>query len=99
MDDEGPLLTIGELANRAGVSVRTIRFWSDIGLVPPAARTDTDRRLYDAAGVARLELVMTLRELGLSLADVRHVLDGQATAAEVAAVHLDALDAQIRTPA
>jgi DNA-binding transcriptional MerR regulator len=97
MDNDGPLLTIGELAKRAGVTVRTIRFWSDTGLVPPAARTDTDRRLYDGAGVARLELVMTLRELGLSLASVRRVLDGQDTAAEVAAVHLEALDAQIRT--
>lgn len=97
MDSDGPLLTIGEMANRAGLPVRTIRFWSDTGLVPPAARTDTDRRLYDAAGVARLELVMTLRELGLSLANIRRVLDGQETAAEMAALHLTALDAQIRT--
>jgi DNA-binding transcriptional MerR regulator len=97
MNDDGPLLTIGELAKRAGVPVRTIRFWSDSGLVPPAARTDADRRLYDAACVARLELVMTLRELGLSLASVRRVLEGQATAAQVAAIHLEALDAQIRT--
>jgi DNA-binding transcriptional MerR regulator len=97
MDDDGPLLTIGELAKRAGAPVRTIRFWSDTGLVPPAARTDSDRRLYDAAGVARLELVMTLRELGLSLASVRRVLDGQDTVAQVAAVHVAALDAQIRT--
>jgi DNA-binding transcriptional MerR regulator len=59
MDNDGPLLTIGELARRAGVPVRTIRFWSDSGLVPPASRTDSDRRLYDAACVARLELVMT----------------------------------------
>jgi DNA-binding transcriptional MerR regulator len=97
MDNDGPLLTIGELARRAGVPVRTIRFWSDAGLVPPAARTDSDRRLYDAACVARLELVMTLRELGLSLASVRRVLDGKVTAAEVAAIHLEALDAEIRT--
>jgi DNA-binding transcriptional MerR regulator len=97
MDDEASLLTIGELARRAGVPVRTIRFWSDAGLVPPAARTDTDRRLYDPAGVARLDLVVTLRELGLSLASVRQVLDGHATLAETAAVHLEAVDAQIRT--
>jgi DNA-binding transcriptional MerR regulator len=45
--------------------------------------------------VVRLELVATLRDLGLGLADVRRVLDGQASIAEVAAVHLDALDAQI----
>ncbi len=96
MENDGPLLTIGELARRAGVPVRTIRFWSDSGLVPPASRTDGDRRLYDAACVARLELVTTLRELGVSLANVRRVLGGQVTAAEVAAIHLEALDTEIR---
>jgi DNA-binding transcriptional MerR regulator len=95
MENDGTLLTIGELARRVGVPVRTIRFWSDSGLVPPAARTDGDRRLYDAECVARLELVTTLRELGVSLASVRSVLDGQATAAAVAAVHLEALDTEI----
>ena len=47
--------------------------------------------------VARLELVTTLRELGVSLANVRRVLGGQVTAAEVAAIHLEALDTEIRT--
>ena len=96
MEDDGPLLSIGELARRAGLPVRTIRFWSDTGVLPPAARTASGRRLYDTACVARLELVATLRDLGLGLADVRRVLDGQVSIAEVAAVHLDALGAQIR---
>ena len=96
MEDDGPLLSIGELARRAGLPVRTIRFWSDAGVLPPAARTGGGRRLYDAACVARLELVVTLRELGLGLPDVRRVLDGQVSIAEVAAVHLEALDAQVR---
>ena len=61
MENDGPLLTIGELARSVGVPVRTIRFWSDSGLVPQASRTDGDRRLYDPACVAQLELVMTLR--------------------------------------
>jgi DNA-binding transcriptional MerR regulator len=96
MEDDGPLLSIGELARRAGLPVRTIRFWSDAGVLPPAARTEGGRRVYDAACVARLELIVTLRELGLGLPDVRRVLDGQVSVAEVAAVHLEALDAQIR---
>jgi DNA-binding transcriptional MerR regulator len=95
MEDDGPMLSIGELARRTGLPVRTIRFWSDAGVLPAAAWTGGGRRLYDAACVARLELVVTLRELGLGLADVRRVLDGQASVAEVAAVHLQALDAQI----
>jgi DNA-binding transcriptional MerR regulator len=96
VDDDDPVLSIGELARRTGLPIRTIRFWSDIGLVPPVARTGSGRRLYDAACVARLELVATLRDLGLSLADVRRVVSGQVSVAEVAAVHLDALDAQLR---
>jgi len=96
MEDDGPMLSIGELARRAGLPVRTIRFWSNAGVLPPAARTGGGRRLYDAACVARLELIVTLRELGLGLADMRRVLGGQASIAEVAAVHLQALDAQIR---
>jgi DNA-binding transcriptional MerR regulator len=96
VEHDEPVLSIGELARLTGLPVRTIRFWSDIGVVPPAARTASGRRLYDVACVARLELVATLRDLGLSLADVRRVLAGQAGVAEVAAVHLDALDAQIR---
>jgi DNA-binding transcriptional MerR regulator len=97
MDDAATMRTIGQLAQRTGLPVRTIRYWSDIGAVPPAGRTARDHRRYDAAAVARLELVATLRELGLGLAEVRRVLDRQATVAEVAATHVEALDAQIRT--
>ena len=75
MDDDGPQLTIGDLASRAGLPVRTIRFWSDTGALPPAARTSSGRRLYDPACLARLELIVTLRQLGFGLADVRRVLE------------------------
>jgi DNA-binding transcriptional MerR regulator len=97
MEDDGPLLSIGELARRTGLPVRTVRFWSDTGVLPPAGRTSSGRRVYDAACVARLELVATLRDLGLGLPDVRRVVEDQVTVAEVAAVHLEALDAQLRT--
>jgi len=96
MANDEPLLSIGELARRAGLPVRTIRFWSDAGVLPPAARSAGGRRLYDSAGAAQLELLATLRELGLGLADVRRVLAGQASVAEVAGAHRDAIDAQIR---
>ena len=46
---------------------RTIRYWSDIGVLPPTGRSNGCYRLYDAARVARLELIRTLRELGLGL--------------------------------
>ena len=92
----GSLLTIGELAARLGVPVRTVRFWSDEGLVDPPARSAGGYRLYDAAAVARLDLVRTLRELGLGLPAVRELLARRRTVAEVAAEHVRALDAEIR---
>ncbi|MEU7383093.1 MerR family transcriptional regulator [Streptomyces sp. NPDC042207] len=96
-EDGTGLLTIGELARITGLTVRTIRYWSDEGALPPVARSTGGYRLYDAASVARLELIRTLRELGLGLADVRGVLAGERTVAEVAAAHVAALDAQIRS--
>ncbi|MEU9572477.1 MerR family transcriptional regulator [Streptomyces massasporeus] len=98
MDDEHPhVLTIGRLARRTGLSVRTLRFWSDEGAVPPVARSASGYRLYDAGSVARVELVRTLRELGLGLDEVCRVLSGRTTVAEVADAHVAALDAQIRS--
>ncbi|MFI8192630.1 MerR family transcriptional regulator [Streptomyces sp. NPDC085946] len=98
MDDERPeVLTIGRLAHRTGLPVRTLRFWSDEGAVPPVARSASGYRLYDAGAVARVELVRTLRELGLGLDDVCRVLSGRTTVAEVADAHVAALDAQIRS--
>ncbi|RPF36402.1 MerR family transcriptional regulator [Streptomyces sp. TLI_185] len=91
------LLTIGELARSTGLTVRTIRYWSDEGVLTPVTRSTGGYRLYDAESAARLELIRTLRELGLGLADVRKVLDGERTVAEVAAAHVVALDAQIRS--
>ena len=97
MEEHSGLLTIGQLARRTGLAARTLRFWSDEGAVPPAGRSASGYRLYDAACVARVELVRTLRELGLGLDDVRRVLDGGATVADVAEAHVAALDAQIRS--
>ena len=97
MTTTAELFTIGQLARRTGVPARTIRFWSDAGLVPPAARSGSGYRLYDADAVARLDLVRTLRELGLGLDVVQAVLTRACTVAEVAAAHVAVLDAQIRT--
>ena len=90
------LLTISELAGRVGVAVRTIRFWSDEGLIPIARRSAAGYRLYDEQAVARLTLVRLLRELGLGLESVQAILRREQTLAEVASLHVAALDAQIR---
>ncbi|MFD9374232.1 MerR family transcriptional regulator [Streptomyces sp. NPDC059999] len=96
-DERSEMLTIGRLAHRTGLPVRTLRFWSDKGAVPPVARSAGGYRLYDAAAVARVELVRTLRELGLGIDEVCRVLSGRTTVAEVADAHVAALDARIRS--
>ncbi len=97
MDVEETLLTIGELSRRSGMPVRTIRYWSDIGAVPPTGRSAAGYRLYDAAAVARLALVRALRELDVDHQTVRRVLERETTLPEVAATHVAAIDARIRT--
>ncbi|MER7444858.1 MerR family transcriptional regulator [Micromonospora avicenniae] len=97
MNDSTDLFGIGQLARRTGLTVRTIRFWSDLGLLPPTARSAAGYRRYDAAAVARLELLSSLRELGFGLDDVRRILDRQANVQDVARAHLLALDAELRT--
>lgn len=96
MDGDTPLHSIGALARLTGLTVKTIRFWSDAGVVPPAGRTPAGYRLYGPDALARLGMVRTLRELGVRLAVIRQVLEREVTVAEVAAVHAEALDAQIR---
>ena len=90
------LLTIGQLARRSGVTVRTLRFWSDAGVLPETERSGGNYRRYDARAVARLDLVRTLRELGLGLDEVRIVLEKRRSVADVAAAHVAAIDARIR---
>ncbi|MGI9002452.1 MAG: MerR family transcriptional regulator [Pseudonocardia sp.] len=94
---DATLLTIGQLAHRSGVPIRTIRFWSDEGVLPETNRSIGNYRRYDARAVARLDLVRTLRELGLGLDEVRLVLDRRRSVEDVAAAHVQAIDSQIRT--
>ncbi|WP_018352907.1 MerR family transcriptional regulator [Longispora albida] len=95
MDGEQEFYSIGDLARRTGMPVKTIRFYSDTGLLPPAGRSHAGYRRYDLDALARLDLVRTLRELGLGLADIRTVLDRERSIAEVAALHAEAIGAQI----
>ncbi|MFE5585861.1 MerR family transcriptional regulator [Kitasatospora sp. NPDC056531] len=97
MDGNDPLYSIGDLARRTGLTVKTIRFYADTGLVPPADRTPAGYRRYDVRALARLDLVRTLRELGLDLPAIRRVLEREAPLHEVAAAHAEALEVQIRT--
>jgi DNA-binding transcriptional MerR regulator len=93
---EGDGYRIGELARLSGLSVKTIRFYSDRGLVPPAERTGAGYRVYDELALARLELIRALRELGASLADVERVLTRELDVPGLVALQLEAVEAQLR---
>jgi len=90
-------MTIGQLAARTGLSVRTLRFYANAGVLPEAGRSEAGYRLFAADAVARARLVRTLRELGVGLEDVKRVLAAEVSLAEVATAHASAIDAQIRT--
>ncbi|MFE7270614.1 MerR family transcriptional regulator [Streptomyces sp. NPDC057623] len=95
--DGTTLYPIGELARRTGLTVKAIRFYSDRGIVVPTDRSPAGYRLYGVDAIARLELVRTLRDLGVDLATVRKVVQRELSLAEVARAHAEALAVQIRT--
>lgn len=95
------LLTIGRLSELTGVPVRTIRFYSDTAvdgavLLEPAGRTASGYRLYPIEAAARLELIRTLRDLGVGLPTVARVLAREVSVADVARTHADALEATVK---
>jgi DNA-binding transcriptional MerR regulator len=65
---------IGEAAAQSGLSLRTIRFYEEVGLVPPSGRTAGGFRLYTDEDIERLQLVKDLKPLDFSLEEMREVL-------------------------
>lgn len=68
------LLRIGEVASRAGVSTRTVDFYTGLGLLTPARRTGGNFRLYAAAAVERIAAIRRLEASGISLDDIAQAL-------------------------
>lgn len=71
---DAPQLQIGEVAARTGLSLRTIRWYGEVGLVEPSARSAGGFRLYTDADVARLLLIMQMKPLGFSLEQMSDLL-------------------------
>ena len=67
-------LSIGAAARKAGCSVPTIRYYEEIGLLAPAARTDGNQRHYDEAALRRLAFIRRCRDFGFSLEQVRELV-------------------------
>jgi DNA-binding transcriptional MerR regulator len=85
--EQAVLLKIGEVAEQVGLSLRTIRFYEEEGLVAPQARTSGGFRLYGEAVVARLGLIKRMKPLGFSVEEMGEILTA-----------LDSLDAAATTP-
>lgn len=81
-------MRIGELAEASGVSAKTIRYYESVGLLPRPRRLENGYRDYDASALGRLEFVRAAQAIGLSLGEIRGVLDfrdrGDAPCAHVA---------------
>ncbi len=94
---------IGELAQKTGCNIETIRYYERIGLLPSPPRSAGRYRVYDIADIRRLAFVRRARELGFTLDEVRTLLtlaatDGDSTCAqvrEVAAGHLAEVRAKV----
>lgn len=89
-----PMLTISQLAAYAGVTVRAVRHYHAIGLIPEPERDQSGYRRYDAAAVVELIKIRTLAEAGVPLARVRELLQSDET--EFAAA-IEDVDRRLRT--
>ena len=91
------MLTIGQLASYAGVTIRAVRHYHQVGLLPEPARDSSGYRSYDAAAVVRLMRIRTLAEAGVPLARVHELLDADAETFAEATTRIDGeLRRQIR---
>jgi DNA-binding transcriptional MerR regulator len=76
--ETGKVRKVGELAAASGLTVRTLHYYEQIGLLVPAERTEAGHRLYSDSDIERLYRIDLLRRLGLSLADIGKALDDPA---------------------
>ena len=67
--------TVGEVSTLLGVSVRALHHWDETGLVRPSQRSDAGYRLYSETDIMRIQQVLVYRQTGMSLADIKTVVD------------------------
>jgi DNA-binding transcriptional MerR regulator len=91
-------LKVGELARRTGLTVRTLHHYDAIGLLKPSLHTEAGYRLYTAGDITRLQQVLSLRQLGFSLEEIRACLDQPAfSPLDVIGLHIARLRGQIES--
>jgi DNA-binding transcriptional MerR regulator len=86
--------SIQEIARLAGTTSRTLRHYDDVGVLPPSRIGANGYRYYDALALTRLQRILMLRDLGLGLAAIAAVLDGQSDTVAALATHVRWLEAE-----
>ena len=99
---ESGMQDIGQASNASGVSVKMIRHYEAIGLLPKVARTFANYRVYSAHDVHNLRFIKRSRDLGFSMAEIQELLDlwrnksrSSAAVKKIANKHIDELTAKI----
>jgi DNA-binding transcriptional MerR regulator len=92
-----PCLQIGEVADRTGVTQRTLRFYEERGLLKPPSRMDGGFRLYSEDDVARVEQIKRLQNLlGLTLAEIKDMVEAEEVKEELRATYRPDLEVEER---
>jgi DNA-binding transcriptional MerR regulator len=87
-------LTIEQVAGQTGLTKRTLRYYEEVGLLPPTGRTEGNYRRYSQSDVARLTRIKDLRDLlGFSLTDIKHILEAEDERQQIKAAYLQETEA------
>ncbi|WP_165861145.1 MerR family transcriptional regulator [Paenibacillus paeoniae] len=70
----GDWMTAGQFADKAGVTIRTVRFYDKVGLLTPSHRTDSGHRYYTKPDLARLQRILTLKYIGLTIDEISRIV-------------------------
>lgn len=89
---DGMYMTVGEVAERLGITVRSIQYYDLQGILSPSAKGPHNQRLYTQQDVDRLYEVVCLKFAGLSLAQIKERMSGEADGSRMAEVFSDAMD-------
>ncbi len=88
---------VGDLSKLTGLTVRTLRYYDQIGLFSPSGHSDSGHRLYNESDIRRLQKILSLKDLGLSLEEIQKVMKGHAyTSSEIVGIQIERVRRNIK---
>lgn len=97
MKQQEQLLSVGRFAQLAGVTIRTLRYYDQKGLLKPSAHKESGYRLYSLKDLVKLEQIVTLKFIGLSLEEIRDILhNGEPELERILILQQQIIDEKIR---